>query len=184
MTLSNAEKVRRYRERQKAKKQQELKQPSLRGDLFRTPFFEFFSVDEQLGSQYVQSLELAGVQPLIFNDDTGPETSTLDDLRDDFEEDGFSNPFGDSKGTSLGKAEVLVSCLLDSASDLAFQINAYKKSELNKRMSEIENSDLADPETKKAAFAKMGELNVMLEELKKEIRWPIPIWTTGMNSAS
>lgn len=180
MALSNAEKVRRYRERQKMKKEEELKQPTPRGNLFRTPFFEFFTVDDQAGSQYAQSLELAGVRPLVFEDDSGPEVSTLDDLSDDFEESGFSNPFGDSKGSSLGKAEVLISCLLDAASDLAAEVNAYKKAEINKRIAEIEGSDLTDSETKRAAFAEMGELKTMLEALDKQIRWPIPVWKPGM----
>ena len=180
MALSNAEKVRRYRERQKTKKQEELKQPTPQSDLFRLPFFEFFPDEEQVGSQYVQSLELAGVQPLLFQDDSGPELSTLDDLSDDHERSGFSNPFGDSKGSSLGKAEVLISCLLDAASDLAFQVNAYKKAEINKRIVEIETFDLSDAEAKRAAFAEMVELKSMLEALDKEIRWPIPVWKPGM----
>lgn len=180
MALSNAEKVRRYRERQKAKKQEDLKQPTPRSDLFRTPFFEFFPVDEQVGSQYVQSLELAGVQPLLFQDDSGPEVSTLDDLADDLEEAGFGNPFGDSTGSSLGKAEVLISSLLDAASDLAFQVNAYKKAEINRRIKEIETFDLSDAEAKRAAFAEMSELKTMLEALDKQIRWPIPVWKPGM----
>jgi len=176
MALSNAEKVRRYRERQKAKKQEDLKQPTSRGDLFRTPFFEFFPVDAQISSQYAQSLELAGIQPLVFQDDSGPEASTLDNLADDFEASGFSNPFGDSHGSSLGKAEVLIGCLLDAASDLASEVNAYKRSEINRRIAEIEASDLSDPEVKRLAFAEMGELTAMLEELGKQIRWPIPVW--------
>ena len=80
MALSNAEKVRRYRERQKARRQEELKQPTPPSGLFKIPFFEFFPVDDQVGSQYCQSLELAGVSPPLFEDDSGPEVTTLDDL--------------------------------------------------------------------------------------------------------
>ena len=176
MALSNAEKVRRYRERQKAKKEAELKQPTPRSEVFKTPFFEFFPVDEQTGSQYVQSLELAGVEPLLFQDDSGPEMATLDDLSDPLEDDGFSNPFGDSKGNSLGKAEVLVACLLDAASDLASWINDYKKSEIKARIAEIEAADLPDPAVRRDAFAKVAELTNMLAELDKTIRWPLPVW--------
>lgn len=176
MVLSNAEKVRRYRERQKAKKQEELKQPTERGELFKTPFFEFFPVDEQIGSQYSQSLELAGIQPLLFEDDSGPEVATLDDIPSGEIEERYANPFGDSKGSSLGKAEVLVSCLLEAASDLAGQINAYKKAQINKRIAEIEAFDLSDPDAKRAAFSEMNELTTMLEELDKQLRWLIPVW--------
>lgn len=180
MALSNAEKVRRYRERQKAKKQEDLKQPTPPSEVFRKPFFEFFPVDEQTGSAYMQSLELAGVEPLFFEDDSGPESSTLDDLRDDFEDDGFSNPFGDHKGSSLGKAEVLIGCLLDAAADLAEWVGDYKKAEIKARIAEIEDSDLPDAEARRAAFARVAELNRLLEDLGKTIRWPLPQWKVDL----
>lgn len=179
MALSNAEKVRRYRERQKAKRQEELKQPTPPTSLFRTPFFEFFPVDEQTGSQYCQSLELAGIEPQMFLDDSGPEVSTLDDLSDPLEESGFSNPFGESKGSSLGKAEVLIGCLIDAASDLAVWVNDYKKSEIKARIAEIEASDLTDPEAKQRAFAEVAKLMKLLENLDKQIRWSLPAWKVG-----
>lgn len=175
MALSNTEKVRRYRERQRAKKQDELKQPTPRSDLFRTAFFEFFPVDEQVSSQYCQSLELAGIHPVLFEDDTGPESSTLDDIPAEPEGSEYS-VFGDSKGSSLGKAEVVISCLLSAATDLAAAVNGYKLSELRKRIAEIEAQDLSEPEAKRAAFAKMHDLTKMLEDLDKEIRWPIRVW--------
>ena len=180
MALSNAEKVRRYRERQKAKKQSELKQPTAPSEIYKTPFCEFFTHDEQLGSQYTQALELVGLEPVMFNDDSGPETSTLDDLHDDFEDTGTSNPFGDSKGSSLGKAEIVVASLLDAASDLASWINDYKKSEIKARIAELEASDLPDADARRDAFAKVAELNKMLEDLDKTIRWPLPVWKPDM----
>lgn len=180
MPLSNAEKVRRYRERQKAKKQEELKQPTPPSEVFRKPFFEFFPVDEQLGAAYTQSLELAGIEPVMFNDDSGPETTTLDDLGDPFEDDGVSNPFGDLKGSSLGRAEVLIGCLLDAATDLAGWVSDYKKSEIKARIAEIEASDLPDAEARRAAFARVAELNRLLDELDKSIRWTMPQWKVDL----
>ena len=50
MALSNAEKVRLYRERQKAKKQGDLKQPTPPTDISKMPFNEFFPIDDQVGS--------------------------------------------------------------------------------------------------------------------------------------
>ena len=176
MALSNAEKVRRYRERQKARRQEELKQPTPPSGLFKIPFFEFFPVDDQVGSQYCQSLELAGVSPPLFEDDSGPEVTTLDDLRDGAEETGVSNPFGSSKGNSLGRAEVLVGCLLDAAADLAFQVNAYKKSEIRARIAELEAADLSDPEVKRDALARIVDLTRMLDDLDKQVRWPLDVW--------
>lgn len=175
MALSNAEKVRRYRERQKAKKLEELKQPTPPTEIFNKPFFEFFTLDDQISSQYSQSLELAGIHPLSFEDDTGPESSTLDDLGT-VEDDDYLNPFGELEGNSLGRAEVLVGCLLDAASDLAAWINDYKKSEIKARIAELEMGDYPDPEAKRPAFAKVVELSKMLEELERMVRWPIPLW--------
>lgn len=184
MALSNAEKVRRFRERQKAKKQKNLKKPTEQNDVFKTPFFEFFTTDDQSGSQYSQALELSGIQPPTFVDDTGPEVSTLDDLRDDFEEDGMSNPFGSARGSSLGKAEVLVGCLLDAAADLAGWINDYKKAEIRARIAELEDTDLADLEAKRAVFAKVADLGRMLEDLEKSVRWQLPQWKVEPRSQS
>lgn len=184
MALSNAEKVRRYRERQKAKKHEDMKKPTEQNSLFVTPFFEFFTKDEQVSSQYCQSLELAGIEAVAFEDDSGPEASTLDDLRDDFEEGGIGNPFGSARGSSLGKAEVLVGCLLDAAYDLAGWISDYKKTEIKARIAELENSDLSDPDARRAAFAKVAELRKMLEDLERTIRWQLPRWKVEPRSQS
>ncbi|TGN68564.1 hypothetical protein E4L95_01015 [Paracoccus liaowanqingii] len=176
MALSNAEKVRRYRERQKAKRQEQLKQPAPSNDFFRVPFFEFFSENEQISSQYSQSLELAGIDPPIFDNDSGPEATTLDDLSDPQAEGGSINPFGFSAGTSLGRAEVMIGCLLDAASDLAATVNDYKKAEIRARISELETADTPDSEARRAAFAKAAEMTRMLAELDKTVRWPLPVW--------
>lgn len=176
MALSNAEKVRRYRERQKAKKQEQLRQPEPPSNLFRRPFFEFFTEDEQMSSQYSQSLELTGIEPPVFDDDRGPEASTLDDLSDPSAEDGSINPFGTSAGSSLGRAEVMIGCLLDAAADLAAWVNDYKKSEIKARIAEIEATEAATTEARSEAFAKVAEMTKMLEDLDKTIRWPLPVW--------
>lgn len=176
MPLSDAEKARRYRERQKAKKQAALKMPTPPSEIFKKPFFEFYPIDVQVSSQYCQSLELAGFEAVTFLDDTGPEASTLDDLSDPNEPSGSSNPFGSSAGNSLGKAEVIIGCLLDAASDLAAEVNAYKRSEIATRIGEIEASDLTDPDARRAAFDQVVALKNMLADLEKEIRWPLNIW--------
>ncbi len=182
MALSNAEKVRRYRERQKAKKAEELKRPTEPTYDLEKPFFEFFPLDEQLGSAYCQNLELCGIEPILFEDDTGPEVSTLDDLSDPVEPTGKSNPFGSSQGTSLGKAEVILGCLLEAAQDLAYRVNDYKKSELRARIAELEESDLADEAVRKEAIAKIAVLTKKIAELEKSVRFQFPIWKTEMAS--
>jgi hypothetical protein len=181
MALTNAEKVKRYRERQKALKQAELLKPTPPTEVFKKPFFEFFTTEDRIGGAYSQCLELAGFVPVPFDDDTGPEVSTLDDLSDPKEEGGFSNPFGDSKGSSLGKAEIIVALLLDAATDLAGWVNDYKKSEIKARLAEIEASEWPDAGSKRMAFAKVAELNKMLRDLDKEVRVPIPRWKVDVH---
>ena len=129
-----------------------------------------------MSSQYCQSLELAGVAPPLFEDDSGPEVATLDDLRDSAEDTGVSNPFGSSKGTSLGRAEVLIGCLLDAATDLAYQVNDYKKAEIRARIAELEAADLSDPDVKRDTLARIVELNRMLDDLDKQVRWLLDVW--------
>lgn len=182
MTLTNAEKVRRYRERQKAAKRGELRKVGPAVAVFQRPFFEYLSeVDFGFSSDFNSAFDLAGIPTPQFDDDRGPEAYTLDEGLPAPGEDFY--PFDGATG-SLGRAEVIVGCMIDAAVDLAYALNHYKKSEIQKRIAEMESSDLTDPEAKRVAFAKMGEMNAMLEELKREIRWPFPIWKTGMKSMS
>lgn len=169
MPNANAEAQRRWRQRQKEKKQQELTQANPPQDVFRKPFFEVFTPDEQVSSQYCQSLELAGISAPLFEDDRGPETYTLDDLEDEV-------PFGGDAGTSLGRAEVMIGCLISSAIGLADEVNTYKRAEISARLSEIETSVLTDPAAKKAALKEATRLNKMLDQLDKQVRITFPQW--------
>lgn len=169
MALTPAEKQRAYRERQKKKKQQELVQATPLQGVFRKPFFEVFTPDEQVSSQYSQSLELAGIAAPLFEDDRGPEAYTLDDLQD-------HNPFDQDSGTSLGRAEVMIGCLIKAAEGLADEVNTYKRTEIKARLTEIEASDMSDPAKKKAALQEATRLNKMLDQLDKQVRWTFPQW--------
>lgn len=180
MALSNAEKVRRYREKQKAQKQQALKQPTPRGEIFQTPFFEFFPMHEQIASAYCQSLELAGIQPLGFENDDGPEIATLDDFSPNPE--GLDQVFGDRMGSSLGKAEVIIGCLLDAATDLASHVQDYKKQEIAARIAEYETATFSTAEEKREAFNKVAELKDLLTKLDRTIRWPVPLWKSDLKA--
>ena len=82
MPLSNAEKVRRYRERQKAKKQEELKQPTPPSDVFRKPFFEFFPPEqqEQMRRQISESVRAVLSQRLVSAIEGGGRLPVLEAL--------------------------------------------------------------------------------------------------------
>lgn len=180
MALSNAEKVRRYREKQKAKKQEAMKRPTPRSDTFKKPFFEFYPVDEQVSSLYCQSLELAGIEPLLFKNDDGPESATLDDFSND--PDQLDTVFGELKGNSLGKAEVIIGCLFDAAIDLAGRVQDYKKREITARITEIESSATGNQAELRETFEQVAALKEMLEKMNRTIRIAVPVWKPDLVS--
>lgn len=51
----------------------------------------------------------------------------------------------------------------------------------NARIAELEASDLSNPKTRSAAFAKVAELKRLLEELDKTIRWSVPQWKVDLD---
>lgn len=170
MPNANAEAQRRWRQRQKEKKKADLrKAEGAPQEVFQTPFFEFLGDFCYSGSDYNVSLDLAGIEPPQIEDDRGPEAYTLDEGAI------AAGLFKDAKG-SLGRAEVLVGCLVAAAVDMAHQINDYKRTEIKARLAEIEAADLSDPETRKAALKDVARLNKMLDQLDKQVRWTFPQW--------
>jgi len=168
MAMSPAEKQRAYRERQKKSKKEQLKQADAPASVFKAPFFE--SVDElSYSSDFADAFELMGVPTPKFEDDRGPEAFSLDEGAVD------TGVFDNAKG-SLGRAELMVGCLIAAALDLARHVNDYKREEIKNRLAEIEASDLSDPDTKKAALREATRLNKMLDQLDKQVRWTFPQW--------
>ncbi|MCW1919959.1 hypothetical protein NX862_14455 [Rhodobacter sp. KR11] len=176
MTLTPAEKQKRYRERVREVE----KVASLAvTDTFRRPFYDYFRHldDDQSGNKRYLSdtdfdlyLALAGVEAPTFDDDRGPEEFVLNGATV-----GVHEPFPGAAG-SLGRAEVMVGCLLDAAAELASLVGEYKTLEIKARLAEIEASDLSDTETKKAALKEATRLNKMLDQLNKQVRWTLPQW--------
>ena len=171
MALSNAEKVRRYRERQKEKETQDSL--TLTG-VFQTPFFQYVG---EAGpgdlSEVEQNLAHIGIVCPEFDDDRGPECFNLDGPFDP--SDGDNYPFRDVRA-SLGRAELTVQYLIDAGRALADQIHDYKRREIKARLAEIEASDLSEPEAKKAALKEAARLQKMLDQLDKQVRWTFPQW--------
>lgn len=170
MALSNAEKVRRYRERQKAKRLEDLRKAvPLAGNVFRQPFFQFWE-ERADTSAFEIPLDWAGIDIPVFEDDRGPEAYVDPAILK-----GLDEPFGEAKD-SLARAEIMVGCLIDAAAALAQGINEYRGAEIAARIRELEEADLSDPETKKAAFAEIARLNKMQDQLSKQVRWAFPQW--------
>ncbi|RNF33984.1 hypothetical protein [Paracoccus methylarcula] len=166
MAMTPAESQRAYRERIKARKEA----ANLAAyQVFNTPFYEALPEDHSYSSDFANAFELMGIPTPEFSDDRGPEEFTLDVGAKD---DGFF----DKMPGSLGRAELMVDCLLAAAKDLASHVSDHKKSEIKARLAEIETSDLSDPEIRKAALKDVTRLNKMLDQLDKQVRWTFPQW--------
>lgn len=166
MAKSNAERLREFKARKK--EQEKVASLTLSG-VFKRPFFETLPEDYHLASDFSDNFELTGVQTPEFKDDFGPEAHT------DYNPEIAGDQFTDNPG-SLGRAEVMVTALIEAAQDLAWHVADYKRQEINARLAEIEASDLSEPETKKAALQDAARLNKMLDQLDKQVRWTFPQW--------
>ena len=179
MANANAEAQRRWRERQKQKRLADLKLPDTRHDAspFRQPFFEAFQDDGNTSNVEI-SLDYAGIEPVSFPDDSGPKSFTgqIEQMATDSGEEAYR---GAQK--SLGRAEVMVGCLIDAAAELASIINTYKRKEIRQRIVEMEESDLTDPVARKAALAQIVRLNKLLDQLDKQVRWTFKQWKIDEN---
>ncbi|MBO1024095.1 hypothetical protein IPU75_05160 [Ochrobactrum sp. SD129] len=177
MALSNVEKVRAYRERQKAKEKAELKMPTKGFDraVMQTEFWKAFQADGN-ATDIQLALDIAGIEMPPFDDDSDPKSAS-GEIERGFLNDGTpeDSPYFKGGG-SLARAEIMVGSLIDAASAMAGVINNYKRAELDARIAEIEQSDLSDPAAKKQAFASMARLNKMRDQLEKQVRWTFPQW--------
>ena len=168
MSNPNAEAQRRWRRRQKEKRKEALtKADRAPNDVFRTPFYEYADL---AFSDVDLCLALAGIQMPEFEDDRGPEDFVLNNATA-----GVEDPFDGASG-SLGRAEVMVGCLISAAVELAASINSYKTKEIKDRIAELEQSEIADPETRKRVMAEIVRLNRMMDALNKQVRWSFPQW--------
>lgn len=171
MSLSSTEKVRRHRERQKEKERAERLKGQEQPVAYSRPFNEFF-LDHPDNSQFMIPFDWCGIPGPDFTDDRGPEAYV-----DEATIRGLEDPFGPAKD-SLGRAEIMVACLLDAAAALAQMVNEYKSDEIKARMATLEEQGLGDPTVRKAALKELMRLSKLLENLEKQVRWSVPVWKT------
>ncbi|MCV2870362.1 hypothetical protein OEW28_17240 [Defluviimonas sp. WL0002] len=168
--LTPAEKQRRYRERQKAKRLDALKKPEIVSlKVFASPFCEWAQSDGNF-SDFELYLALAGIEPPQFDDDRGPLAFALNEAVE-----GMEDPFPGAEN-SLARAEVMVGCLIDAAATLASIVNRYKEKEITRRVDEIEKSDKSDENERKAATREIVRLSKLQDQLKRQVRWTFPQW--------
>ena len=172
MALTPAEKQKAYRERKKAEAEQAQKTgPDVAAQLYRTPFSEWAKGDANI-DDCDTSMGLAGMVFPGFYDERDPEEVALEQAIA-----GVDEPFGEAKG-ALGRAEVMIDGLLETAIILARSVNEYKRSELQARIKELEQSTEIDRAT---AMKQAVRLNKILNQLDKQVRRPFAQWkVTGI----
>lgn len=166
MAKSNAERLREFKAR---KKEQEKIASLTLDDVFKRPFFETLPEEFADDSTFADSFEFIGVPAPAFTDDLGIEHHTF------YSEDSAQQLFQLDR-RSLGRAEMIVTALIEAAQDLAWHVANYKRQEIKARLAEIEGSDLSAPEAKKAALQNAARLNKMLDQLDKQVRHTFPQW--------
>lgn len=157
MRKSWAEYKRAWRKQQRERMKTE---PDQSREVLQHPFCEFFQ--DYTGSNLAALADAMGEGWWLFEDDSGIKPLT---------EDGLIQEDIDKAPDSLGRAELILGCLLDAAGDLASTINEYKRKEIADRIHEIETSD---PDRLKRND--VHRLKKMLEQLDKQVRWTFPQW--------
>lgn len=163
MAMTEAEKKR----AQRARKQIEHKASSDSSYPYLKETFSEFLEHEANYSNVEIALALAGMDAPLIEDERDPECFALNGVTD-----GLENPFPGARG-AVGRAEVIVDCLLDAAVELAGIINTYKQQEVLARLRELEASDETDTAT---AMAEAVKLNKLLENLNKQVRRSLRQW--------
>lgn len=171
MAKTTTERVREFRERQRAK--QEAKQREQKA-LDRAAFQKSFStfLDETKITNFSDHYLILGNDWWDFDTDAGIRPLTEDALSRDELLDASN---------SLGKAELVMSVLEDITDTLAEDINAYKRKEITDRIHEIETSDLSDPNTRQQAVTDIVRLKKMLDQLDRPRRRNLSRWEVTGN---
>jgi hypothetical protein len=169
MAMTPAEKQRAYRQRQKERAEAEMKAGEDLQRVLRRPFSEWVLEDPNY-PDFEMVLSLAGIPAPEFDDERGPEEFALNDVTVSMDE-----PFGTATG-AIGRAEVIVGCLIDAASTLAQVVNTYKREEIGRRIAELESENWATQEERAAAMREAVKLHEMMGRLEKQVRRNFPQW--------
>lgn len=179
MALSSAEKVRRFRERRKERREANLKTPEAPAllEVMRTPFFEWAEANNvfHYTSDLAIALNTAGLPTPQFSDDS-PGKSFDGAIEGVHEQIGAASPY-ELAGNSLGRAEIMVASLIDAARHLAEAINSYKRAQISQARAEIDSStDFSDANAREQAFKAVVSFAEMESQLFKEVRITLPQW--------
>ncbi|MGK7659782.1 MULTISPECIES: hypothetical protein [unclassified Marinovum] len=161
----------RMREKKERDRREHFVSSDSTGPYLEKKFSELW--DQHAGfSNFEMSLELAGIEPPRFEDERNPEDEIKNAEAIGLELYGTEAIYGNHKG-AIGRAEIIVGCLLDAALELADIVNTYKRQEIEARIAELEKSDAADRAT---AIQEAVKLNKILDKLDKQVRRNFPQW--------
>jgi hypothetical protein len=171
MALSTAERAQRWRDRQKSiRDAQEGKIRNALKAVYRETFAEWVEHDGNF-TNFEISLALAGINPPQFDDDQGPEAFALNGIAD-----GVVDAFGGAPNDSLGRAELMIDCLVGAARELAAIVNRYKIEHIKVRLNELSQADMEAPVERGKHLAEIVLLNKRLDQLDKQVRKTFPAW--------
>ncbi|MBF2716895.1 hypothetical protein [Agrobacterium vitis] len=166
MAMTSAEKVRRFRERQKEEDKQARRQSEPTQHWYLRRGFSEYADHSGERIDYEMALDVAGLQADGFYDEASPKSAT-----GDIEPSTYENING-----AVGRAELTIGMLLEAATTLAGMVNDFKQQEINARIAELETSDLNDPDARKQALADIVKLTKYRDQLSKQVRWTLPQW--------
>jgi hypothetical protein len=168
MAMTEAEKKR----AQRARKKEEHRNGRDEGAaLYLKPFSTFAQQDPNIGDCYLY-MDLAGMEFPEFEDERNAEDFVFDPGAH-----GDAVLFEVSVG-ALGRAEIMMGLLHDTALTLAEAINAYKRGEIKARIAELEQTADVDRAT---AMQQAVRLNKILDQLNKHVRMTFPQWKVTGN---
>ncbi|MEX0408551.1 hypothetical protein ABGN05_23095 [Aquibium sp. LZ166] len=168
MPLTNAERQKRHYER---RKEMQKRAPDLVRAFAARPFYEFYGESGDAMS-FETALDIAGIEPPSFDDDSGPASFSGEIERGD---PGNETYHGQAK--SIGRAEVMVGTLMSAAAELAGIINAYKVDAIEREEERLHAlADGSTPDKRREILEELVRLNRMRDRLKKRVRWELPQW--------
>lgn len=174
MAMTPAERKRLQRERDREKALEEERRRASQDVSYPYLKRKFSELAETNGgfTDFEVPLWTAGIEAPGFFDERGPMDFVLEDAMQ-----GVESPFEGVEG-AIGRAEVVIDCLIDAAAELASIVNRYKRQEIEARLSELESSTEKD---RGEAMKEAVRLNKMLDQLNKQVRRSFPQWkVTGV----
>lgn len=155
MAKSPAQRTREFRDRQRQALQGVVDATQR---IQRDPFFKFYNDHGDKISVDI-AMNTAGLPDLVFKDDNGPKS------HDGEIERHYPDAY-EGRERSIGRAEVVIGCLLDAAAELARIVNAYKREAIQREEDRLgELTGEATPEERKKILAELVKLNRLMDRL-------------------